>query len=449
MPPVIDTEEEDVRSNSSFSIGRPSEYDLEGTTADPLDVYDLTTDEPPVTSGVPEATTNGPAAVPVHDTQSPGNPQKRRSDPDTQISPHLIPPDEDMWRLFECKLGTGNAAQLREALASAAPEHLLHNSELEGIHRQCLESQKVIFSQIPWASASAERSRIAKLEQSQTSIDGDTALEPQLLTWEEELLLEMLAANEGLLAALGTYDDLRRVAVKREEERRNTTESTDTLRDDSSRQQPHAAAHILNTGQPVDEDSQPSSQIHVKALKDFIADPDDPDEISFSVGDILEILDEQGKWWMVQSADGSVGIAPSDHFGVLDGDDRQTESSRSSIGLIYPRSFPRLVKCSRINMLSEGSSDSFSQEEIFGIVDKQIQWWKAFRSSSADYSSGTGSDDKTLQYKAQALYPYDPTELSFSQGEILDIADTRSDWWPARKANGLVGIAPSNYLQLL
>lgn len=42
-----------------------------------------------------------------------------------------------------------------------------------------------------------------------------------------------------------------------------------------------------------------------------IADPDDPDEISFSVDDILDVLDKQGKWWLVQSADGSVGSASS------------------------------------------------------------------------------------------------------------------------------------------
>lgn len=55
-------------------------------------------------------------------------------------------------------------------------------------------------------------------DQSGNSVDGDEALEPPMLTWEEELLLEMLAANEGLLSALRLYDDLMRVAVKREAE---------------------------------------------------------------------------------------------------------------------------------------------------------------------------------------------------------------------------------------
>jgi len=57
--------------------------------------------------------------------------------------------------------------------------------------------------------------------------------------------------------------------------------------------------------------------------------------------------------------------------------------------------------------------------------------------------------------KAKALYAYtantqdDPNEVSFDKGEVMDVIDNKGKWWQVRKTNGTVGIAPSNYLQML
>ncbi|KAI7897674.1 uncharacterized protein BX663DRAFT_444591, partial [Cokeromyces recurvatus] len=58
-----------------------------------------------------------------------------------------------------------------------------------------------------------------------------------------------------------------------------------------------------------------------------------------------------------------------------------------------------------------------------------------------------------LQYKekVQSLHAYkanpeDPNELSFNKGEVLEIAERNGNWWQARKADGTVGIIPSNYV---
>jgi hypothetical protein len=48
------------------------------------------------------------------------------------------------------------------------------------------------------------------------------------------------------------------------------------------------------------------------------ASPDDPNEISFTKGEVLDIVDKQGKWWQAKKADGTIGSTcqyyfPSEH----------------------------------------------------------------------------------------------------------------------------------------
>ncbi|KAF8067076.1 hypothetical protein FPV67DRAFT_1670529 [Lyophyllum atratum] len=59
----------------------------------------------------------------------------------------------------------------------------------------------------------------------------------------------------------------------------------------------------------------------------------------------------------------------------------------------------------------------------------------------------------TYPVEAEALYDYDADpkvtdELSFKSGEMLEILDRSNEWWQARKNDGTVGCAPSNFLRL-
>ncbi|KAL0061686.1 hypothetical protein AAF712_011494 [Marasmius tenuissimus] len=137
----------------------------------------------------------------------------------------IIPPEEDIRRLFqECIIGKGNASLLSQALVHTTPEDFLSDNtegQSNGIIREfrvkCIASQELIAAQIPWASAGSERSRRelnAKREAEGNLITGEEDGE----TTEEKLLADLLGANEELLAALGQYEDLERVARERKAE---------------------------------------------------------------------------------------------------------------------------------------------------------------------------------------------------------------------------------------
>ncbi|CDS14388.1 hypothetical protein LRAMOSA06557 [Lichtheimia ramosa] len=64
-------------------------------------------------------------------------------------------------------------------------------------------------------------------------------------------------------------------------------------------------------------------------------------------------------------------------------------------------------------------------------------------SSPGEGEAGSYSTAKALHtYRAN---PQDPSELSFSKNEELEIIDRNGNWWKARKQDGSVGIVPSNY----
>ncbi|KAI0082116.1 hypothetical protein K474DRAFT_1767913 [Panus rudis PR-1116 ss-1] len=155
----------------------------------------------------------------------------------------IIPPEEDIRRLFqECKVAKGNASLLSEALAFAKPEDLKNKPIIKEFYARCRASQELIYTQIPWASANAEKSRaIAAANRDSTvmkrknsagtprstvlSIASETEENSAGSTVEEKLLAALLGALEELAEAIRIYDDLERLKVERETEARSRKET--------------------------------------------------------------------------------------------------------------------------------------------------------------------------------------------------------------------------------
>ncbi|KAL0564120.1 Receptor-interacting serine/threonine-protein kinase 1, partial [Marasmius crinis-equi] len=118
------------------------------------------------------------------------------------------------------------------------------------------------------------------------------------------------------------------------------------------------------------------SQIQARAIYNCTASPNNPHEISFAKGEILNIIDRRGKWWSARKADGTVGIAPSNYLQTID-----------------PGSEP------------EPEPPTLEAKAIY----------------------------------AYTANPDDPHEISFTKGEILNIINRTGKWWNAQKADGTVG----------
>ncbi|KAG2230506.1 hypothetical protein INT48_009881, partial [Thamnidium elegans] len=52
------------------------------------------------------------------------------------------------------------------------------------------------------------------------------------------------------------------------------------------------------------------------ALHDYQGSPDDPNELSFSKNEVLDILDKRGNWWQARKRDGTTGIVPSNYVSL-------------------------------------------------------------------------------------------------------------------------------------
>jgi hypothetical protein len=102
---------------------------------------------------------------------------------------------------------------------------------LQEYNEKCRASQELIVAQIPWATAGAERSRVAATAKRARESSSDGGANGKLveksvngaatsdLTKEEKLLAALLKANGELIEVFIIYDELEKMAATEMEER--------------------------------------------------------------------------------------------------------------------------------------------------------------------------------------------------------------------------------------
>ncbi|KAI0085435.1 hypothetical protein BDY19DRAFT_447463 [Irpex rosettiformis] len=144
--------------------------------------------------------------------QQNGMPRDPNRTAETERRVRILSHDEEIQRLFKvCSTAKGNAQLLRETIAYTKPEDLKENELIDEFRKKCRQSQKFITSTIPWATAEAEHSRARASSEAETN--------------EEELLAQLLAANEEIIEALQSYKDSESGLVQRQDMEKQKSQS--------------------------------------------------------------------------------------------------------------------------------------------------------------------------------------------------------------------------------
>ncbi|KAI8362681.1 hypothetical protein EDC96DRAFT_482616 [Choanephora cucurbitarum] len=74
--------------------------------------------------------------------------------------------------------------------------------------------------------------------------------------------------------------------------------------------------HGVNDEESIGDGSSVGDFEQATALHSYQASAEDPNELSFSKNEVLDILDKRGNWWQARKQDGTTGIVPSNYVSL-------------------------------------------------------------------------------------------------------------------------------------
>ncbi|KAL0057158.1 Transmembrane osmosensor, partial [Marasmius tenuissimus] len=239
----------------------------------------------------------------------------------------------------------------------------------------------------------------------------------------------------------------------------------------------------------------------------------DPEDLSFDKGVVLDILDTDDEWWEARAPDGTIGVVPSNFMRTLEEAPTLGEApvlEKVPVAEETPIDYARAL-CDYSVSPDNFGEVSFAKNDILEILDKNGDRWQVRKGdgtvgivpfnllalllgdlkpstvlehllsrlrlqqlprihrtpSHIQFNSVpppptskpevgptpvTPSVTVPVVFKAKALYSYvdeDPRDLTFGKGVILDILDTEDFWWRARAPDGTIGTVPSDYMCII
>lgn len=249
--------------------------------------------------------------------------------------------------------------------------------------------------------------------------------------------------------------------------------------------------------------SQPARGVRVEMAQKCLALYDyqarDPEELSIRKHENLVVVDSSGSWWKVQNEDGKAGLVPSNYVkkvpdqsgpaappqppAAASTQQQQQPSGRTNLSnreepghmyhqpdLMMPRNGPaslniRAVAKYKYLATREDELGLEKGDEVIVMEKEADGWWRGRNGARIgwfpfNYVEEVGGSveeqrEKVFICGVVALYSFNsgnPEELAFQKGDLLDIVDQPQDdpdWWEARKADGLTGLVPRNYVEVV
>lgn len=224
-----------------------------------------------------------------------------------------------------------------------------------------------------------------------------------------------------------------------------------------------------------------------EALYDYAAK--DGEELTIRKAEILTVVSSDGTWWEVTNNKNHTGLVPCNYVKELPPKAQQEVRQaqfrtrpEDPVGMYQQtdlvRKTPNSPNLLNIPAVAKYKYVSTREDELglekgdnLVILEKeQDGWWRGRCGNRIGWFPFNYVEElpqsttpvmpeqpveKAVICSVVALYAFDsgnPEELAFSKGDRMEIIDQPQDdpdWWEARMANGVTGLIPRNYVEVL